>query len=68
MQTADFHLLLISTYQVEMEYKKNRQRVIITDVGKVTKKNRKTVEVLGGMSNGVFNTRYRVSASMLEPA
>ena len=34
-------------------------------VGKVTKVNRKTCEVLGGMSNGVFNTRYKVPASML---
>jgi len=29
-------------------------------VGTVTKVNRKTVEVRGGMSNGVFNTTYKV--------
>ena len=34
-------------------------------VGTVTKVNRKTVEVLGGMSNGIFNTTYRVPGSML---
>ena len=34
-------------------------------VGTVTKVNRKTVEVLGGMSNGVFNTTYKVPGSML---
>jgi len=34
-------------------------------VGRVVKKNRKTVEVLGGVSNGMFNTTYRVPASML---
>jgi hypothetical protein len=34
--------------------------------GKVTKKNRKTVEVLGSESNGIFTTRYRVPASLLE--
>jgi hypothetical protein len=35
-------------------------------VGKVTKVNRKTVMVLGGMSNGVFNTTYKVPASMIK--
>ena len=34
-------------------------------VGTVIKVNRKTVEVRGGMSNGIFNTTYRVPASML---
>mgnify|MGYP000347118039 FL=1 len=34
-------------------------------VGTVTKVNRKTVEVRGGMSNGVFNTTYKVPGSML---
>jgi len=34
-------------------------------VGTVTKVNRKTVEVRGGMSNGVFNTIYKVPGSML---
>jgi len=34
-------------------------------VGTVTKVNRKTVEVLGGMSNGLFRTTYRVPASLL---
>ena len=34
-------------------------------VGTVTKVNRKTVEVLGGMSNGIFNTTYKVPGSML---
>ena len=34
-------------------------------VGKVTKVNRKTVMVLGGMSNGIFNTTYKVPASMI---
>lgn len=47
---------------------KFRARTGSTVVGKVVKKNRKTIEVLGGMSNGVFNTRYKVPASMLEPA
>jgi len=35
-------------------------------VGTVTKVNRKTVEVLGGMSSGLFRTTYRVPASMLK--
>lgn len=35
-------------------------------VGKVTKVNRKTVMVLGGMSNGIFNTTYKVPASMIK--
>ena len=35
-------------------------------VGTVTKVNRKTVEVLGGMSNGIFNTTYKVPGSMLK--
>ena len=35
-------------------------------VGKVTKVNRKTVQVLGGMSNGIFNTTYKVPASMIK--
>jgi len=35
-------------------------------VGTVAKVNRKTVEVRGGMSNGIFNTTYRVPASMLK--
>jgi len=34
-------------------------------VGTVTKVNRKTVEVRGGMSNGIFNTTYKVPGSML---
>ena len=34
-------------------------------VGTVTKVNRKTVEVRGAMSNGVFNTVYKVPGSML---
>ena len=34
-------------------------------VGTVTKVNRKTVEVLGGMSNGLFRTTYKVPGSML---
>jgi len=34
-------------------------------VGTVTKVNRKTVEVRGAMSNGVFNTTYKVPGSML---
>ena len=35
-------------------------------VGTVTKVNRKTVEVRGSMSNGIFNTNYRVPACMLK--
>ena len=35
-------------------------------VGTVTKVNRKTVEVRGGMSNGIFNTTYKVPGSMLK--
>ena len=35
-------------------------------VGRVTKVNRKTVMVLGGMSNGIFNTTYKVPASMIK--
>lgn len=34
-------------------------------LGTVTKVNRKTVEVLGSTSNGVFNSRYKVPGSML---
>jgi len=34
-------------------------------VGTVTKVNRKTVEVRGGASNGMFNSVYKVPASML---
>ena len=34
-------------------------------VGTVTKVNRKTVEVRGGASNGIFNTTYKVPGSML---
>jgi len=34
-------------------------------VGTVAKVNRKTVEVLGGMSNGLFRTTYKVPGSML---
>ena len=34
-------------------------------VGTVTKVNRKTVEVRGGASNGVFNSTYKVPGSML---
>ena len=34
-------------------------------VGTVTKVNRKTVEVRGSMSNGIFNTVYKVPGSML---
>ena len=34
-------------------------------VGTVTKVNRKTVEVRGGMNNGIFNTTYKVPGSML---
>jgi hypothetical protein len=34
-------------------------------VGTVTKVNRKTVEVLGGMSNGLFRTTYKVPGSLL---
>jgi len=39
-----------------------------TVVGTVTKVNRKTVEVLGGMSNGLFRTTYRVPGSMIRKA
>ena len=35
-------------------------------VGKVTKVNRKTVMVLGGQSNGIMNTTYKVPASMIK--
>ena len=45
---------------------KARNGSVVT--GKVVKKNRKTVEVLGGMSNGIFNTTYKVPASLLELA